>query len=497
MSPGVAYLRHSLATWRSVLFAALVCLVMPLPAAGQVGGEGPRTYWKKPANTHSVGTGMGLYTGNASGFNMAIPVKGAVLDTRAFIFNYVTFFNLFGRRNQVAFTQPFGSLHGTTTGRNPVNLDVAAKGRADTVAFWNVNLIGAPAQTLAEYRQWDQRTILDAQVFVTAPLGSHDDTRLLNIGSNRWTYRFGLPFVQSIGEFIPGKRTTFELVPSLTFFTDNTEARRGTATMAQDPLFKLEGHLTRDITKDLWVSVDALHQSGGETSLDGVKQDNSQSSLALGASVGFKVSETVSFLATWQNTLTDPDDGVNTNLVQMALRYSWNPTVNHFAKQQAEAEKRKREKMQWQLATLTAAAGGEREANIVKVTPGESTSTLTAAAGGERKANIVTVTPGESTSTVYLRVGDVLRVRLLLGTPGTDHSWTVFSRPGDPLQVNGEPVGERDPADEQRLAAPLSEVWTFRAGKEGRQMLHFEYRRPWESNVEPARTVTLDVTVAP
>ena len=326
---------NSIRFGRAAVLAVAFALLLPAAAAAQ--GEGPRAYWKAPANTHAVGTWMMLFNGNASGVNTAVPIEGAAIDTRVYLANYTAFFNLLGRRNQVSATMPFGSIRGTTTGFNPVNLDVAAKGAADPTVFWALNLIGAPAQTLVEYSQWEQRTILDAQIYMTAPLGSYDDERLLNLGTNRWTVRLGLPFVQSIGDFKPGRRTTLELTPSMTFFTDNDSAFRGTSVLEQDPLYKLEGHVTRDITDKLWVSADALWQAGGETTVDGEKQDNSQSSLGLGFTVGFGITEEVAFQGTWGNTLTDPEDGLNMNMLWLRFTYAWNPTAQAMAKQQAEA----------------------------------------------------------------------------------------------------------------------------------------------------------------
>jgi len=318
--------------------ALLVALVALLPATATAQGEGPRAYWKAPANTHAVGTWMMLFNGNASGTNTALPIDGAALDTRVYLANYTAFFNFLGRRNQASATLPFGSLRGTTTGFNPIDIDVAAKGTADPTVFWALNLIGAPAQSLVEYAQWEQRTILDAQLFITAPLGSYDPERLLNMGTNRWTVRLGLPFVQSIGEFTPGRRTTLEIVPNVTLFSDNDQAQRGTSVLEQAPVFKLEGHLTRDITDKLWVSGDALWQAGGETTVDGEKQNNSQSSLGLGFTVGFGITDEVAFQGTWGNTLTNPEDGLNMNMLWLRLTYAWNPTAQALAKQQAAGE---------------------------------------------------------------------------------------------------------------------------------------------------------------
>lgn len=332
---------------RSLLLVTGVGLMLALPSIAAAQGEGARAYWKAPANTHAVGTWLMFVDGNASGFNPALPVSGAAFTSRIYMANYTAFFNFLGRRNQASLTQPFGTVDATTTGVQPLSLDVAGKGRADLTAWWAVNILGAPAQTLQEYAGWEQRTLLDAQLFVTAPFGEYDEEKFLNVGTNRWTVRFGLPFVQSIGDFAPGRRTTLELTPSVTLFGDNDALRSLTIedgapvffsrTLSQDPLYKVEGHLTRDITKELWLSADAMYVGGGETSLDGIAQDNSQSSFGVGFTVAYKVSDKVELRALWGDFLTNENDGLDSSMVWLRMTYAWNPTADRLAEQAATA----------------------------------------------------------------------------------------------------------------------------------------------------------------
>jgi hypothetical protein len=69
---------------------------------------------------------------------------------------------------------------------------------------------------------------------VSAPLGEHDDTKLLNIGSNRWSFRPELGISKAWGPW------TVEIAPSVTFFTDNADFFNG-KTFAQAPLYLFEG----------------------------------------------------------------------------------------------------------------------------------------------------------------------------------------------------------------------------------------------------------------
>jgi hypothetical protein len=48
----------------------------------------------------------------------------------------------------------------------------------------------------------------------------------------------------------------------------------------------LEMHLTHDLNKKLWVSLDSYSRLGGETSSDGTAGGNQQAWTALGATIG-------------------------------------------------------------------------------------------------------------------------------------------------------------------------------------------------------------------
>jgi hypothetical protein len=49
----------------------------------------------------------------------------------------------------------------------------------------SVNLLGAPAMKLPEFRSYQQDLIVGAGLQVSVPAGQYDETRLVNIGTNR------------------------------------------------------------------------------------------------------------------------------------------------------------------------------------------------------------------------------------------------------------------------------------------------------------------------
>ena len=53
----------------------------------------------------------------------------------------------------------------------------------------------------------------------------------------------------------------------------------GAQTLSQKPILRLEEHLSRNVTDALWLSADAYYNLGGETSIDGIDQDNMANTL--------------------------------------------------------------------------------------------------------------------------------------------------------------------------------------------------------------------------
>jgi hypothetical protein len=73
---------------------------------------------------------------------------------------------------------------------------------------------------------------------------------------------------------------TFELTLSLTFFTTNN-APYGAQWQTQDPLFQLEGRITRNLNSAVWISIDGNYVYGARTFTNGVDDANARMSVAL------------------------------------------------------------------------------------------------------------------------------------------------------------------------------------------------------------------------
>jgi inhibitor of cysteine peptidase len=103
----------------------------------------------------------------------------------------------------------------------------------------------------------------------------------------------------------------------------------------------------------------------------------------------------------------------------------------------------------------------------------------------------VKVGKAENGSRVTLEVGQTL-VLSLASNPTTGYQWEI-------TELNQAILQETDheyQADQPALAGSGGkEIWRFQAQASGTTTLSLGYRRPWEENVEPIETFSLEVVV--
>jgi len=93
---------------------------------------------------------------------------------------------------------PYGWLSGTADFQGEPGSRVVS-GLGDPAVRMSVNFIGAPALTLAEFRDYKQNFILGASLQMFMPLGQYDPGRVVNLGTNRFTFKPELGISKTIG----------------------------------------------------------------------------------------------------------------------------------------------------------------------------------------------------------------------------------------------------------------------------------------------------------
>jgi hypothetical protein len=248
-------------------------------------GDGPRVYLPAPTGISPVSlTWMDM----DSNFNFAgtILVPDAGVNASIYALNYNRFFSIGGRLAEVWVTGIGGSVDGFVSLENGDQVGASTSGFGDPYVAMRVGLFGAPALDPQRFAQHKHGFSLYALVGLTLPWGEYDSDSVLNLGTNRWSLRLGLPMAIPFGA---RGATWLEIHPNVYLFGDNDEPFRADI-RSQDELYIVETHLSQNFTEKFWVSLDLRYQYGGETTTNGVRDDNGMNQWGGGASVGYSFS---------------------------------------------------------------------------------------------------------------------------------------------------------------------------------------------------------------
>ena len=279
--------------WRGLFALFLVLACSPVSAQG----DGARNYQLVPEGTRSVTLfAIGARANQPADSSAVVP--GAKIQASLTVLQYSQAIALAGKQAQLFAALPYGRVKGTApSASGTLSAEESGLGDATLSAF--VGLAGAPSLGERAYAQYEPRFMLGVLGRIFVPTGEYDASSPINMGANRWALQLGAPMARYFGRsLLDSSLGSLEVTPSITAFTNNNDPHNAN-TLQQDPLFKLEGHLTRSFSRSFWLSADTLYQSGGETTTDGVKDGNAQRSLGVGATAGYTFTDTISASVTY------------------------------------------------------------------------------------------------------------------------------------------------------------------------------------------------------
>ncbi len=173
----------------SLAFLALVSLGVhdaARPATAQ--DLEPRAFSPAPIGLNFAALGYAYSWGNVL-FDPAIPITDGDANVHSLVGAYLRTIDFFGMSGKVDAVVPY-AIHGKWTGLvEGVPDSTTRSGFGDPSFRLSVNFIGAPALDLPDFARHKYGTIVGASLQVRAPLGEYDPTKLINLGSNRWTFK--------------------------------------------------------------------------------------------------------------------------------------------------------------------------------------------------------------------------------------------------------------------------------------------------------------------
>jgi hypothetical protein len=240
----------------------------------------PLSYTNSPIGLNFLVVGYGYQTGNVL-VDPSLPLTNvhATVDN-AFV-AYDRIVDFWGQSGGVSIVMPYAWLSATGDVFEQQK-KVDRTGLSDFVFKVSVNLFGAPALSLKDFSNYHQNLIIGLSLQVTAPTGQYYSSKLVNIGTNRWSAKPELGVSKALGPW------TLEGGAGVTFFTDNNEFF-GDNTRHQDALWSVQGHVIYNFTRKMWASLDATYYTGGRTSLNGSLDNDLQSNSRWGGTWAYSL----------------------------------------------------------------------------------------------------------------------------------------------------------------------------------------------------------------
>jgi hypothetical protein len=329
------YAVSSLPNGNLIFIAFVLILTLSWPNAAHAQGDGARFYWKGLAGTNAIpviGNSMG---GNANPLDPSHDViPGSNFTATMSMAGYAKMLPLFKRSALVSVIVPMGRITGDVS-LNGLDYSATARGFGDPMVLFDINVIGPKAiMNIPDMLRYKPGFSLDVIGNLAIPIGNYDNTTPINIGQNRWYGRMGTPVVWQLGSWVPGKRTTFEFLPAIWLFSDNTDFVG--KTMETEPMYQLEAHLTRDFMERVWGSLDVISYTGGKATVDGV-EGSALNNLGVGATLGYQVNDNMQLNISYSSTVNDskPED-LKMDGFRVTLLYGWHPLVEGMRRLKGE-----------------------------------------------------------------------------------------------------------------------------------------------------------------
>jgi len=252
--------------------ASLAMLLVPAAASAQ--DLTPGAYWPLPSGLNIV-TALNSFNVGDVAFEPSAPIDEASARINTTVGAFTRAFGLAGRSANASVTVPIvaGHLEGVYLGERA---EVDRFGLGDPRLKLAMNLYGAPSMTPKEIASYRMRTIVGVSLSVVPPLGQYDETKLINIGANRWSFKPELGLARAYGRWV------VELMAGVWLFTDNDEFVGG-RTRAQDPILETQAHLTYRFPGAMWLAADANYYTGGQTTIGGKQNLDFQRNSRVGA----------------------------------------------------------------------------------------------------------------------------------------------------------------------------------------------------------------------
>jgi hypothetical protein len=261
-----------------LLCCALLLLACACASAQELEAQ---SYSDKPPRISFVAAGYMRSDGSVL-FDTSAPISDvqAGIDSLSAVYGGTT--TVFGRTGSVAFVAPYvwADVSGNV---GEASGAVVRSGPADLRMRIAMNL-----------RSEQSRPLVGASLSIIAPTGQYESSRLINIGSNRWSFK------PEIGLALPHGRWLFETSLAASFYTDN-DAFFGGRRREQEPIAAVQAHVSYSFRPGWWVAASSTYYRGGRTTVGGLENDDVQGNSRAGVALSAPLTAHQSIKLAWSS----------------------------------------------------------------------------------------------------------------------------------------------------------------------------------------------------
>jgi hypothetical protein len=273
----------------------------------------PRAYSLAPVGTNFVIMDYSYLRGGVL-TDPSVPVTDINAKIDAYILAYAHSFGLTGRLASLAVVVPY--MRADVTGEvfdEPAS--AYRSGMGDVRMRFSMNLMGNTALSPQEFAQRVPTTSVGVSLSIVAPTGQYVPTRLINVGANRWAFKPEIGISQPIGDWFA------EGSAGVWLYTDNDDFFGGQH-KSQDPLWLYQLHGGYNFRPGLWIAADVAYNTGGRTTLNGVRMQDMQKNSRYGTTLSVPLGAGWQTKFAWSRGFATRVGG-DFDLYSVALQYRW------------------------------------------------------------------------------------------------------------------------------------------------------------------------------
>ena len=244
----------------------------------------PRAYARVPVDMTVLVAGFN-YTYGGVVLDPTSPIQDLEAKVETPLLGVGRSFSLFGLTSQafVALPYSWAQASGKLFGEDS---SITRSGLGDMRFRISTLLFGAPAVTREEFAKSSPQTVLGASLTVIAPTGQFFSNKLINLGTNRWSFKPELGLSYAVG-----KQWFIDLYAGVWLFTNNASFYPGTSLRSQNPLISFQTHVSYNFNPLMWAAINFTYYTGGRSSVDDIYKDDRQNNSRIGATFNLPISK--------------------------------------------------------------------------------------------------------------------------------------------------------------------------------------------------------------